>query len=365
MKIIVIFLMLLALLVGCQKKEEEVIKIGVAGPFSGDQAPSGIEALNAAKLAVEEWNAKGGVLGKKIVIIEGDDIADPKQAVTVAKRFETEKVAGVIGHYNSGCSIPASEIYNKANIPQISYGSNNPALTERGYKNVSRVCGRDDQIARIAAEYALNTMKVKKIVVLHDKTTYGQGFADEAIKVIGDKAKVLLFEGVNKGEQDYTAIATKVHALTPDIIIFGGIFPEAGLIIKQYKALGGLASLIGGDGVMNDGLFKIAGLSAEGTMSVALPDIVKQPHVMSFVGVYEKKFGKPGVNVFYGYDAANVLLSAIKTAGTVESSKVIDAIRAIDQRGVTGQIKFDAKGDLTKPPLALWRVSSGTFRQVD
>jgi branched-chain amino acid transport system substrate-binding protein len=364
MKKVILLLMILATLTACQKKEE-VIKIGVASPFSGDQAPLGMQTLNATKLAVEEWNAKGGLLGKKIVIVEGDDNADPKQATTVARMFETEKVVGVIGHHNSGCSIPASEVYNKAGIPQISQCSTNPVLTERGYKNVSRVCGRDDQIARIAADYALNTLKVKKIVVLHDKTTYGQGFADEAIKIIGSKAKVLLFEGINKGEKDYTAIATKVHAVAPEAIIFGGFFPEASLIIKQYKELGGKAPLIGGDGIINDELSKVAGRAAEGTIAAFGLDASRLPDGKVFAGVYEKKFGKPGIFSFYAYDAVNVLLNAIKNAGTVESAKVIDAIRAIDHRGLTGVIKFDTKGDPAKPPLALWKVSEGSFKQLD
>jgi branched-chain amino acid transport system substrate-binding protein len=317
------------------------------------------------KLAAEEWKAKGGLLGKKIVIVEGDDQSDPKQAVTVAKRFETEKVAGVIGHHNSGCSIPASEIYYKAGIPEISQCSTNPALTERGYMNVSRVCGRDDQIARIAADYALNSMKAKKVVVLHDKTTYGQGFADEALKVIGTKAKVLLFEGINKGEKDYGAIAAKIHALAPDAVIFGGFFPEASLIIKQYKELGGTAPLLGGDGILDDQLCKIAGPAAEGTMAVFGLDASRLPDARTFATDYEKKFGKAGIFSFYAYDAANVLLTAIKNAGSVESDKVVNAIRAIEHKGVTGHIKFDAKGDPAKPPLALWKVSGGSFKQVD
>jgi branched-chain amino acid transport system substrate-binding protein len=364
MKKVAFMLMLFALLTGCQKKEAAVV-IGVAGPITGDQAQFGMDELNGVKLAVDEWNAKGGLLGKKIVIIQGDDQADPKQAVTVAKKFETEKVAGVIGHYNSSCSIPAADVYNKAGIPQISHGSTNPALTEKGYMNVSRVCGRDDQIARIAAEYALNNLKARKIVIIHDKTTYGQGFADEANKTIGNKAQVLLFEGINKGEKDYTSVATKVHALAPDIIFFGGIYPEGSLFIKQYKGLGGTAPVIGGDGILNEELCKIAGPAAEGTLAIFGPDAARLPNAKGFAGDYEKKFGKPGVFSFYAYDAANILLTAIKTAGTVDNAKVAAAIRAIDHNGVTGNIKFDAKGDLAKAPFVVWKVSGGAFKQVD
>ncbi|MEI7996813.1 MAG: branched-chain amino acid ABC transporter substrate-binding protein [Methylococcaceae bacterium] len=364
MKRVLLLLMLFALLTGCEKKLGE-IKIGVAGPMTGDQAQAGREELNAVTLAVEEWNAKGGLLGKKIIIIEGDDQADPKQAVVIAKRFEAEKVAGVIGHYNSGCSIPASEVYNKANIPQISHRSTNPVLTDRGYINLSRICARDDDIVRFAVEYALSNLKVKKVVVLHDKTTYGQGFADEAIKTISNKVKLLLFEGINKGDADYSTIAKKVFALEPEIIFFGGFSPEAGLIVKKYKELGGKAPLIGGSGIMNDELFKVAGSAAENTLAVDFQGLANRPEARNFVQIYENKFGKPGVSSFYAYDAANILLTAIKTAATVESTKVIEAIRAINHNGVTSQIKFDAKGDPVKPPLAVWKVSGGTFKQID
>jgi branched-chain amino acid transport system substrate-binding protein len=208
-------------------------------------------------------------------------------------------------------------------------------------------------------------MKVKRVVILHDKTTYGQGFADEAIKKIDGKAKVLLFEGINRGEKDYTAIATKVHALEPEIIFFGGFFPEGGLFIRQYKELGGKAPVIGGDGILNEELCKIAGSSAEGTMAIFGSDTAKLPGAKGFVNEYEKKYGKPGVFSFYAYDAINVLLTAIKTAGTVESAKVIGVIRSIEHNGVTGPLKFDAKGDPAKPPLVLWKVAGGSFKQVN
>lgn len=366
MRKLLLLLVMTAVVTGCQKKASDVISIGVAGPITGDQAQFGLDELNGAKLAVEEWNAKGGVLGKKVAIVEGDDQADPKQAVTVAKKFETEKVAGVIGHYNSSCSIPASDIYSKAGIPQISHGSTNPTFTERGYTNIFRVCGRDDQIAKIAAEHALNTLKVKKVVILHDKTTYGQGFADEAKKTIADKAQVLLFEGINKGEKDYTSVATKVHALGPEIIFFGGMFPEAGLLIKQYKGLGGKAPFIGGDGILNEELAKIAGAAAEGTLAIFGPDAEKLPAAKGFVEAYAKKFNaKPGVFSFYAYDAMNIMLSAIQKAGGTDGAKIAGVLRTTGHNGVTGSITFDAKGDLAKAPFVVWKVTGGSFKQAE
>ena len=171
-----------ALAAACTKQgrqEADVVKIGAAGPFTGDMAVFGADQLNGMKLAVEEWNAKGGVLGKKIVIVEGDDQRDPKQAVTIANKLVNEGVVGVVGHFNSNCSIPASDIYHRGGMPQISHGSTNPKLTDQGFDNVFRVCGRDDQQGRVSARFAVDTLKSKKIAILHDKTTYGQGLAEE------------------------------------------------------------------------------------------------------------------------------------------------------------------------------------------
>ena len=169
----------LVFLFACVKKGEDMIKIGVAGPMTGDQAKMGTDFKNGVALAIDEWNAKGGVLGKKIRVLIEDDQHDPKQAVSIANKLVNEGVAGVIGHFNSSCSIPASDVYNRAGIPMITPASTNPQLTERGYRGVFRVCGRDDQQGRVAAQFAITQLKVKKVAVIHDKTTYGQGLADE------------------------------------------------------------------------------------------------------------------------------------------------------------------------------------------
>ncbi len=177
-KILLIFLIFVCVFVG-GIKAEDTIKIGIAGPMTGDQAKMGMDFRNAVTLAVEEWNARGGVLGKKIELIIGDDQRDPKQAVSVANKFVTQRVKGVIGHFNSSCSIPASDVYNRANIPMITPASTNPQLTEKGYYGVFRVCGRDDQQGKMAADFVTSQLKVKRVAIIHDKTTYGQGLADE------------------------------------------------------------------------------------------------------------------------------------------------------------------------------------------
>lgn len=348
----------------CKKKEADVIKIGAAGPLTGDTAAFGTDQLNGVKLAVEEWNAKGGVLGKKIVIVEGDDQRDPKQAVAAANKLVHEGVAGVIGHYNSNCSIPASAVYNTAGIPQISHGSTNPQLTEQGFNNVFRVCGRDDQQGKVCADYAANVLKAKKVAILHDKTTYGQGLAEEFRKAITGRADVVLFEGIVVGEKDYSPVATKVKAATPDLVFFGGIYVEGGLLVKQFKAVGGTAPFMGGDGIMGEEFIKIGGPASEGNYASFGPDTKGLPTAKAFNEAYRKKYGEPGVYSIYAYDAANILLQAIQKTGGTDGKKVIEAIRAIDYSGAMGHIRFDKKGDVLESPYVMWRVEGGKYKQL-
>lgn len=202
-KLIVLALMCMSVMACTKKAEHEVgvIKIGAAGQLTGPEAVFGSDMLNGVKLSVDEWNAKGGVLGKKIELIPGDDQAEPRQAVALANKFTEEGVVGVVGHFNSSCSIPASEVYHKAGIPEISHASTNPKLTEQGFDNVFRVCGRDDQQGKAAADFAVQKLKVKRVAIIHDKTTYGQGFAEEFKKNLGSGVEVVIFEGITKGKK--------------------------------------------------------------------------------------------------------------------------------------------------------------------
>jgi branched-chain amino acid transport system substrate-binding protein len=352
------------LLLACTRKEANVIRIGAGGPLTGDAAMFGVDLMNGMKLAVEEWNAKGGVLGKKIVIVEGDDQRDPKQAVAAANKLVNDGVVGVVGHFNSNCSIPASEVYHKAGIPQISYGSTNPKLTDQGFDNVFRVCGRDDQQGKVSADYAVNVLKVRRIVVIHDKTTYGQGLADEFRKAVGARSELLLYEGIGIGEKDYSPVVTKIKALNPDLVFFGGLYVEGGLLVKQFKAVGGMAPFIGGDGILSEDLIKIGGLATEGTYATFGPDTREYPSARGFNESYRKKYGEPGVYAIYAYDAANILLQALQKTGKADSRQLIQAIRAIDYNGALGHIQFDAKGDVKESPYVVWKVENGKFRQV-
>ena len=358
------YLLILCLVfIGCEKKQD-VIKIGVAGPMTSDQAKMGMDFKNGVTLAVEEWNNRGGVLGKKIEIVITDDQHDPKQAVSIANKMVNDGVAGVIGHFNSSCSLPASDVYNRAGIPVITPGSTNPLLTEKGYREVFRVCGRDDQQGKIGADFVVNALKLKNVAVLHDKTTYGQGLADEFRKFLGGKVNVVYYSGIVQGDKDFKTALTTVKSKNPELIFFGGIYPEAGLLVKQAKELGLNAPFMSGDGTIDPKFIEIAGASAaEGTFLTFSPDPQNIPSARGFIEQYRAKFGDIGPYSIYAYDAANILLSAIKKANSTDGKAIIDALHAMEFNAALGTIRFDQKGDVTVSPYVVWITRNGKFEE--
>jgi len=358
-----LFLAMAALVIGtgCQKKSE-VIKIGVAGPMTGDQSKMGMDFRNGVALAVEEWNAKGGVLGKKIEVIIGDDQHDPKQAVSVANMIVNNGAAGVIGHFNSSCSIPASDIYDRAGIPMISPGSTNPQFTEKGYKCVFRVCGRDDQQGKVGAEFAVNQLKLKKVAVIHDKTTYGQGLADEFKKALGSTVEVVYYGGIVQGDKDFKSVLTAIREKDPELIFFGGIYTEGGLLVRQARELGIKAPFMSGDGTIDPKFIEIAGAqAAEGTYLTFSPDPNNIPTAKYFINNYTSRFGEIGPYSIYAYDAGNILLTAIKEAGSTDGKAITDKLHSMEFTGAVGKIKFDQKGDVTAAPYVVWLTKGGKF----
>lgn len=362
-KILLIILSFCLISLGCKKKEES-IKIGIAGPMTGDQAKMGADFRNAVLLAVEEWNEKGGVLGKKIELIISDDQRDPKQAVAVANKMVNEGVVGVIGHFNSSCSIPASDVYNRAGIPMITPASTNPLLTERGYKGVFRVCGRDDQQGKVAAEFVINHLKLKSVAILHDKTTYGQGLADEFKKSLGDKVKVVYYGGIVQGDKDFKMVLTAVKGKKPELIFFGGVYPEAGLLVKQAREIGLVAKFMSGDGTIDPKFIEIAGATAaEGTYLTFSPDPRGIQSAKDFIDKYQSRYGELGPYSIYAYDAINILLTAIKEANTTEGKAVIDKLHSMEFSGALGNIRFDQKGDVMVAPYVVWITKDGRFKE--
>ncbi|MGH7409468.1 MAG: branched-chain amino acid ABC transporter substrate-binding protein, partial [Candidatus Methylomirabilis sp.] len=300
------------------------IKLGVAGPLTTDQGAFGQELRNGTIIAVEEWNAKGGVLGKKIEIVWGDDQHDPKQAVAVANKFLNEGVVGVIGHYNSSCSIPASTIYHDGKIVQISWGSTNPQLTERGLWNVFRTIGRDDQQGSTAADFIVKKLKKTRVAVLHDKTTYGQGIAEETMKAL-EKSMItpVHYAGITQGDKDYRPVLTAVSQKNPEVLFYGGIYPEAILLTKQMRELGMKAVFVSGDGVWQQEYIDIAGKAAEGAFITFTPDQTKIKEAQGVINKHKEKFGSDvGALTVYSYVATNILIEAITATKSTDGPKI-------------------------------------------
>ena len=350
-------------LLGCTR-EPDTLRIGVAGPMTGDQAKMGMDFRNGVTLAMEEWNSQGGLLGKKIELLIEDDQRDPKQAVSIANKLVNQKVIGIIGHFNSSCSIPASDIYDRAGIPMITPASTNPQFTDRGYAGVFRVCGRDDQQGKVAAEFIVSKLKINRIAVIHDKTTYGQGLADELKKFLGDMVEVVYYGGIVQGDKDFKSVLTAIKNAKPDLVFFGGIYPEAGLLVKQAKEIGLKTPFMSGDGVIDPKFIEIAGdKAAEGTYLTFSPDPANIPSAKIFIDKYRQRFGEPGPYSIYAYDAMNILLTAIENAETTDGKKIIATLHSNEFSGALDKIKFDAKGDVTAAPYVVWITKDGTFTE--
>lgn len=354
-------LFVLMALTGCEKKSD-AIRIGIAGPMTGDQSKMGTDFRNGVSLAVEEWNGQGGLLGKKIEMLVEDDQHDPKQAVAVANKIVNAGASGIIGHFNSSCSIPASDVYNRAGIPMISPGSTNPQLTEKGYRNVFRVCGRDDQQGKVAADFVLGKLGLKKVAIIHDKTTYGQGLADEFKKSLGSGVGVVHYGGIVQGDKDFKGVLTAIREKKPELIYFGGIYPEMGLLVRQARELGIATTFMSGDGSIDPKFIEIAGArAAEGTFLTFSPDPKNIPSAKGFIEKYTSRFGEIGPYSIYAYDAANILLAAIKEAGKTDGAAVVEKLHAMEFSGAIGSIKFNDKGDVTSAPYVVWTTKNGVF----
>jgi len=359
-----ILLLLMAVLFGCSHQDENIIRIGAAGPMTGDQSKMGMDLKNSVELAVAEWNEKGGVLGKKIALLSGDDQADPKQAVSIANKFVNQKAVAVVGHWNSSCSIPASKYYNDANIVMVTPATTNPYLTLQNFKKVFRVCGTDDQQGRIAAEFVMRTLRPRKIAIIHDKTAYGQGLADYFKKSLSDKVQVVYYGGIIQRDPDYKAVLTTIKEKAPDLYYFGGIYPEAGRLVRQAKEIGMNAPLVTGDGVFDPTFISIAGKSAEGTYVTFGREPGGLPVARAFLEKYKARYGAPGPYSIYAYDAANIILTAIAESGGTDGSKIAEYISKTTFKGAFGDISFDKNGDVTQAPYVLWRVKDGKFVEI-
>jgi len=363
-KVVSILSILAAVLCGCAHQDETVIRIGAAGPMTGSESKMGLDLKNGVELAVSEWNTKGGILGKRIELVVGDDAADPKQAVSIANKFVNQKVDAVVGHWNSNCSINASKFYNDANIVMVSPATTNPRLTLQGYKTVFRVCGTDEQQGNVAAQFVLKKLKIKRVAVLHDQTTYGRGLADIFKNALGDKVQVVYYGGIAPGDPDYKAVLTAVKERKPELYFFGGVYPEAGRLVRQAQEIGMNILMMTGDGVYDPTFMKIAGKAAEGTYVTFGKEPMGLSTAMTFMQNYRAKYGEPGPYSIYAYDAANIILTAFVATGTTNGVKVAGYISSTVFHGAFGDIAFDNNGDVKKAPYVMWQVQNGQFKQI-
>jgi len=334
------------------------LQIGVGGPMTGPDAVFGQQLRNGVDQALEDMNAKGGILGKKLKLALGDDAADPKQGVSVANRFVSDGIKFVIGHFNSSVTMPATDIYDENEILDITPASTNPMITDRGFETIFRTCGRDDQQAEVAAKY-LATLPNLKIAFLHDKTTYGKGLVDETRKdLLALGIADVLYEGVNKGEKDYSAVVSKLKASGATIVYWGGYHTEAGLIVRQMRDQGVTATLMAGDGIASDEYAAIGGPGIEGTLMTFPPDPRNRPEAAEVVARYRAKNINPETYTLYSYAAVEVIKQAAEAAKTLDPVEVAKAIHSgMMFKTVIGDISYDKKGDVTRADYTIfvWR----------
>jgi branched-chain amino acid transport system substrate-binding protein len=351
--------------------EAATVKIGSASPLTGPQAHIGIDIRNGVQLAIEDANASGVEIGGKKVrfeLVPEDDEANPTKATTVAQKLVDAKVVAVVGHFNSGASIPASKIYSDAGIPQISPSSTNPKYTQQGFKTTFRVVANDDQQGPTMAHYAVENLKAKKIAVIDDSTAYGQGLADTFEKTAQSLgAQIVAREHTTDKDTDFKAILTKIKGRAPDLIMFGGIDPQAGPMVKQMSELGIKAKYIGGDGMQTPNFIKLAGPASEGVMA-SMPGLPKEkmPGGAAFLQKYKAKFNQD-VELFapMGYDAVMVFVDSMKRAGSTDPAKFLPEVGKTNYQGVIGPIAFDEKGDLRNGPITIYVVKGGKWEPLE
>lgn len=346
----------------------DTIKVGLAGPHTGDLAPYGLPSKDAAEMVVADINAAGGINGKKVELLVADDQCKPEIATNVATKLVSEGVNIVIGHVCSGATKAALGIYKGAKVIAISPSATNPPLTKGGeYPNFYRTIAPDDDQAMLAASFATDKLNAKKVAVLHDKGDYGKGFADFAKEAIekGGKAKVVMYEGIQPGAMDYSAVIQKLNKEKADVLIFGGYHPEASKLLSQMNKKKIKVAFIGPDGIKGDGFLKIAGKDADGVYATGPMDVTKYPLNGKAREAYKAKFGKePGTFFDQAYAATLAALNAIKVAGGTDYEALGKALKSSEIETTVGKIKFNAKGDAEGVGFSVYQVKNGSFAEV-
>jgi branched-chain amino acid transport system substrate-binding protein len=346
----------------------DTIKLGVAGPHSGDLASYGIPTVKAAELVVKEVNAKGGVLGKKVELLVEDDVCKPEVATNTATKLLSNKVDVVLGHICSGATRAAMGIYKDSKIIAMSPSATNPALTQSGdYPNFYRTIASDDAQAQLEVDFALKVLKAKKIAVLHDKGDYGKGLAEFAKRFLekSPQAKVVLYEGITPGAVDYSAIVQKIKRSRAEAVIFGGYHPEASKIVSQMRKKRMKTIFISDDGVKDDTFIKVARKYAEGVYATGPKDVSKNPMAIAATEAHKKAYGKdPGAFFLNAYAATLALLNGIEKAGSTDYNAVEKALRTKFVETPLGKIRFDERGDAVGVGFSMYQVQNGVFVEM-
>lgn len=354
-------------LASCKGEEDNnVIKVAIAGPQTGQYASLGTQMTTGGETAIADINAAGGVLGKKLKLEIGDDACDPKQAVAVANQLTGDNVALVAGHFCSGSSIPASNVYAESNLVMISPASTNPALTDkRAGPNIYRVCGRDDKQGAVAGAYLAEHFGDKNIAIIDDKTAYGRGLADEVKKALNAKGVQEVFrESITAGEKDYSALVSKLKRAGVNALFIGGYHTEAGLILRQMRDQDMDTVLMGGDALVTQEYWSITGSAGEGTLMTFSPDPRQNPAAADVVKRLKAKGVEPEGYVLYTYAAVQAWKEAAEKAGSIDAPAVVKALNENTIHSVIGDFKFDEKGDPSLPPYAVYRWSNGSYEQI-
>jgi branched-chain amino acid transport system substrate-binding protein len=350
---------------------ELLVKIGASAPLTGPQAHIGKDNENGTRMAIDDANAKGiTIAGKKVrfELLSEDDQTDPKAATIVAQKLVDAKVNGVIGHLNSGTTIPASRIYSENGIPQISPSATAVAYTAQGFKTAFRVMANDAQQGKVLGEFAARKLGAKKIAVLDDRTAYGQGIADEFVKSAqANGAQIIAHEYTTDKAVDFSAVLTSIKGKQPDLIFFGGMDPQGAPMVKQLRGLGMQTQFMMGDGGYTPKFIDNAAAAAEGSYA-SLPGVPldKMPSGRDFAARYEARFKQP-IQLYapYCYDAVNVMIAAMQQADSAEPAKYLPLLGKVQHDGVTAKIAFDEKGDLKGGAITLYQVRQGKWQAVE
>jgi branched-chain amino acid transport system substrate-binding protein len=350
-------------LAACSKKTD--VAVGMAGPVSGPNAVFGEQMRRGAEMAVNDLNAKGGVLGNQLRFVVVDDASNPSQGVSVANKLASDGAVAVFGHFNSAVSIPASKVYADEKILQISPASTNPQLTEQGLSTVFRTCGRDDQQGDVAAAYLLSAHKSSQIAVIHDQSTYGKGLAD-ATKASMNKGGLTeaMYDSVTVGERDYSALVTRMKTAGIQVVYFGGLHTEAGLLVRQMAEAGLQVQFVSGDGVVNKEFWNIAGATGEGALVTFGAENRDNPAAADVVKRFRDQGFEPESYTLYTYAAVQAWAQAAEKVRSLDAEKVAATLRDGEYPTVIGTLSFDAKGDRKTTDYVFYRWSNGNYSQV-